>query len=115
MAPSLAIPHSCGFYALRGRLREAVVQADPQFDAAKRHLAANLARLRKRQSWSQQQLADAAGLDLKHVQRIEYAALNLSLRTLVKLASAFEIELGRLLARTASPMPRRPVGRPPRR
>lgn len=85
---------------------------DLDFEASKRHLAANIADLRARRGWSQQAVADAAGLDLKHVQKIEYRALNPSLRTLVRLARAFGVSVSRLLSSTKAAPPRRVVGRP---
>jgi len=87
---------------------------DVDFKEAKRRLAANLASLRARREWSQQQAADAAGLDLKHVQKLEYGVLNPSLRTLVRVARAFGVTVGKLLAPTRAPAPKRPVGRPRR-
>ena len=74
------------------------------FETVKQHLASNASRLRARRGWSQQQAADAADLDLKHLQKLEYGALNPSLRTLVRLAAAFEIPVGRLVAPTAARM-----------
>ena len=85
---------------------------DVDFEATRRHLAANVARLRARRSWSQQQAADEAGLDLKHIQKLEYGALNPSLFTLVRLARAFGVTVGKLVAPTKAPVPKRPVGRP---
>lgn len=85
---------------------------DTDFETAKRRLAANVASLRARRGWSQQQVADEAGLDLKHVQKVEYAALNPSLFTLVRLARAFGVSIGKLLVPTRAPAPKRPVGRP---
>lgn len=84
------------------------------FETVKRCLAANVARLRARRGWSQQQAADAAGLDLKHLQKVEYGALNASLRTLVRLANAFGVPVGRIVAPTTARLHKRPVGRPPR-
>jgi transcriptional regulator with XRE-family HTH domain len=55
----------------------------PAFENARRNLAANLARFRAAHRWSQQQAADAVGIDLKHLQKLEYAALNPTLRTVV--------------------------------
>lgn len=89
-----------------------MASGDVDFDQVKRHLAANLARLRARRGWSQQKVADEAGLDLKHVQKLEYGALNPSLLTLVRLAQAFDVGLGRLVATTKASVPKRPVGRP---
>ena len=87
---------------------------ESDFEVAKRRLAANLVRLRGAQRWSQHEAAEAAGIDLKHLQKLEYAALNPSLRTLVSVASAFRVSVGRLL-RPAANVPRRPPGRPPNR
>ncbi len=86
--------------------------SSPDFETAKRYLAVNVARLRARRGWSQQQAADAAGLDLKHLQKLEYGALNASLRTIVRLAAAFGVHLGKLVAPTKARLPKRPVGRP---
>jgi transcriptional regulator with XRE-family HTH domain len=81
------------------------------FDSARHSLAANLVRLRARRHWSQQQAADAIGIDLKHYQKLEYGTLNPGLRTLVAAAGAFEVTVGSLLRRAALPK-KRPVGRP---
>ncbi len=86
--------------------------SEADFDAAKRHLAANVATLRARRRWSQQQAADAAGLDLKHMQKLEYGALNASLKTLVRLARAFDVPVSKLVSVTTARAPKRPVGRP---
>lgn len=88
--------------------------SDDDFEAAKRHLAANIAGLRATRGWSQQEAADAAGLDLKHLQKVEYGSLNVSLATLVRLARAFQTSVGALLEKSASrpQPPERRVGRP---
>jgi transcriptional regulator with XRE-family HTH domain len=86
--------------------------SQPSFESAKRNLAANLARLRSARRWSQQQAADAIGIDLKHLQKLEYAALNPTLRTVVAVAEAFGVPLARLFRRSTQPPIRRPVGRP---
>jgi transcriptional regulator with XRE-family HTH domain len=89
----------------------------PAFENTRQNLAANLARLRAARRWSQQQAADAIGIDLKHFQKLEYAALNPTLRTVVATAEAFGVPLARLLRQSTKPPVRRPVGRPvkPRR
>ena len=91
-----------------------MASVDATFEMTKHHLAANVASLRARRGWSQQQTADASGLDLKHVQKVEYGALNPSLRTLVRLALAFGVSIGLLVAPTMVKPPSRPVGRPRR-
>ena len=84
----------------------------PAFENTRQNLAANLARLRAARRWSQQQAADAIGIDLKHFQKLEYAALNPTLRTVVATAEAFGVPLARLLRQSTKPPARRPVGRP---
>jgi transcriptional regulator with XRE-family HTH domain len=52
------------------------------------------------------------GLDVKHLQKLEYGKLNPSLRTLVSVAGAFGVTVGRLIASTSKRRTTRPVGRP---
>jgi transcriptional regulator with XRE-family HTH domain len=84
---------------------------ESDFERARRSLAANVVRLRNRRGWSQQKAADAADIDLKHLQKVEYGSLNPTLRTLVSLAMAFGVTVGTLL-RQSQPIGKRPVGRP---
>jgi len=51
--------------------------------------------LRKRKSWSQEELATAAGLNLRTIQRIESDGLA-SLQSRKALASAFDVEVSEL-------------------
>jgi transcriptional regulator with XRE-family HTH domain len=84
----------------------------PAFENTRQNLAANLARLRAARRWSQQQAAEAIEIDLKHLQKLEYAALNPTLRTIVSVAEAFGVPLARLFRQSTEPPIRRPVGRP---
>jgi len=93
------------------RLSGGMVHPDP-FTTARQALAANVTRLRERAGWTQQGAAEAMGLDVKHLQKLEYGELNPSLRTLVRVAGAFGITVGRLLAHTSRKRTERPVGRP---
>lgn len=66
-------------------------------------LSQNLKRLRKANKLTQAALAEAAGLDYKHYQRIEaHQWEDLRLSTVVKLAEALKVEPEDLLA-SASP------------
>ena len=56
-----------------------------------------IAEIRVEQGWTQQQLANALGLSLQYVQRCETGAANLTLRSLVKIASALKRDPRRLL------------------
>jgi transcriptional regulator with XRE-family HTH domain len=62
-----------------------------------RKLAANLKRLRLASRMSQEELASAAGLVSRHVQKIESAQVNVTLRTLAALATALDAEASDLL------------------
>jgi transcriptional regulator with XRE-family HTH domain len=86
-----------------------------KFSEARRYLAVNLVSLRERKGWSQQQAADAAGMDLKHWQKLEYGDLNPTLRTMASAALALDVPVARLVAATRATPERRPVGRPRRR
>lgn len=90
-----------------------MANADP-FSDVRSALAANATRLRERAGWTQQEAAEAMGLDVKHLQKLEYGKLNPSLRTLVSVAGAFGVTVGRLLAPTSRKRATRPVGRPRR-
>lgn len=64
---------------------------------ARRRLARKLRLLRFIKSWSQEQLAQASGLDRSYVSSIERAERNVSLDNIEKLADAFHITPDELL------------------
>jgi transcriptional regulator with XRE-family HTH domain len=76
-------------------------------------IAANVRRLRRKRSLTQEQLAERTGLDLSYVQRIERAERSVSLAKLAALADALDVAPAVLLRSAALPRPRR--GRPPKR
>jgi len=60
-------------------------------------------RIRQRRlslNWSQETLANKAGLHAKAIGRIETGNSNLTVATLSKLANAFDLEMGDLLGRS---------------
>lgn len=61
-------------------------------------LASNLERLRRAAGWTQQQAADASGLDLRHYNKIEHAENNVTMRTIVKLMNGFDATSAELFA-----------------
>jgi transcriptional regulator with XRE-family HTH domain len=63
-------------------------------------LADNLKRLRKKQGWSQTQLAEQIGSQLSHVNRIETGKYNPSLDVVQKLASVFDVSIDYLVSNT---------------
>jgi len=56
-----------------------------------------IAKLRKQNGWSQEELAARAKLDPKSVVQIENAKRNPTLKTLQKIASALNVSISKLL------------------
>ena len=63
-------------------------------------LAKRLKELRKKSGWSQQKLAEKAGLSYNTVTKIEQGAATMpTIQTMIKIADAFEISLDELVGR----------------
>lgn len=60
-------------------------------------LAANMKRLRKERGWSQETLADEAGLDRTYVSGIERIVRNPTITVIDRVSVALECRLGDLL------------------
>lgn len=60
-------------------------------------LAANMKRLRKERGWSQETLADEAGLDRTYVSGIERVVRNPTVSVLERIGFALDCRLGDLL------------------
>lgn len=65
---------------------------------ARKLLARNLRLLRLVRGWSQERLAEEAGLDRSYVSDIERATRNVSVEILERLAGAFGVSLPELLS-----------------
>jgi transcriptional regulator with XRE-family HTH domain len=65
--------------------------------APRKTVAIQLKKLRKRRSWSQQELADKAGISRTYLARLETARQDATLSILEKLAKALKVKIGRLL------------------
>jgi len=64
-------------------------------------LSKRLKELRNKHNWTQQKLAEKANLSFNAITKIEQGAAEYpTLRTLIKLADAFEISLDELVGRT---------------
>lgn len=66
-------------------------------------LGGNVQRLRLKRGWTQEYLAELAGLDLSYTQRVERGEVNLTLSSLANFADALAVQPGVLLR----------VGKPP--
>lgn len=84
------------------------------FATVQRALGANVRRLRAQRELTQEQLAEAADIDVRHVQRIEAGKSNAQLDTLCVLAAALGTVPAELLALEAEPGGK-PSGRSRRR
>jgi len=78
-----------------------------------RSIAANIRRLRLRRRLTQEQLAGAAGIELRYVQTLESGRANPSAAIILVVAEALDVRPG-MLFRPAELPPRRP-GRPKKR
>jgi transcriptional regulator with XRE-family HTH domain len=67
-------------------------------DLVHRKLAARIRELRRRRKWSANHLADFSGLGRGYLSEVESAKKSPTLRTLVKLAEALQIEVGDLFS-----------------
>ena len=64
-------------------------------------LAKKLKELRKKAGWSQQKLAEKAGLSYNTITKIEQGAATMpTIQTVVKMADAFGVSVDELLGRT---------------
>ena len=52
--------------------------------------------LRQARKWTLEQAAEASDIDLKHWQKVEVGAINVTLVTLVRIASGLEVPLAAL-------------------
>ncbi len=70
-------------------------------DSTKTKVAGKIKELRKKRGYTQQELADAADLEYKYIQRIEGKnPPNLGIETLEKIAKAFKTPLSSLIKST---------------
>ena len=63
----------------------------------RQRLAVNMKRLRKERGWSQEALADEAGLDRTYISGIERITKNPTITVVERIASALGCPLGNLL------------------
>ncbi|HYN41245.1 MAG TPA: helix-turn-helix transcriptional regulator [Thermoanaerobaculia bacterium] len=59
----------------------------------RRRLALAVRRERKKRGWTQEETSERAGLNPRHLQKLEAAELNVTLETLTRLCEAFGIDV----------------------
>jgi len=74
-------------------------------------IAANVRKARLRRGMTQEALAETADVDLRTLQRVERATMNMRVGILVKIANALQLTAGNLFRAAKLPPPKR--GRPP--
>lgn len=83
---------------------------DPHVAQVLQYIGGNVHRLRHERGLTQAKLAEAAGIQTNYVQMIEHATTNISVKVLVKLADALDVEVEALLKPAEAPEVQR--GRP---
>jgi len=73
-------------------------KSEKTFQHLRRRVAGNLFRLRAARGLTQMELADAAGLHWRHVQKIEAGKNNVTLITLARLADGLQVDAMELMA-----------------
>ncbi|APR85226.1 Hypothetical protein A7982_10575 [Minicystis rosea] len=74
------------------------------------YIGGNVYRLRRERGLTQEQLAEAAGIEAVYVHRVEHATTNVTVKVLVNLADALGVDVEALL-KPAEPPPVK-AGRP---
>jgi len=63
---------------------------------ARKKVAQTIATLRHKMGWTQEEAAEHIGIHFRHFQKIEYAQINITLDTFIKISKAFKISMSEL-------------------
>ena len=83
---------------------------DPRLATLLLYIAANVRQIRSKRGLTQEALAEAVGVDLRFIQKVESGKASVSLGTLVAIAEALAVKPGVLLKEAELPEVKR--GRP---
>ncbi|WP_437708910.1 helix-turn-helix transcriptional regulator [Sorangium sp. So ce448] len=83
---------------------------DPRLQEVLNFIGANVRRIRLKRGMTQQELADAAGVGLRNLKKVEHAQTNVGVAVLVKLADVLGVRPGALFRQQELPPVKR--GRP---
>jgi methanogenic corrinoid protein MtbC1/DNA-binding XRE family transcriptional regulator len=93
-ADAVAADALSGMHEARKLVRQAAADAPPDYFE---RLGRRTQELRTARDWTQQQLAEAAGLDRTYISGLEHGKQNPTLSALLRLAAALQVPLERLL------------------
>ncbi len=96
--PGMAI--GCAIYGVYGKWARSyrpLVPSRSRLPSAQQRLATAAKRERARLGWTQEQAAEIARLNIRHYQKIEDGAVNVTLRTVELLGEAFGVDIADLL------------------
>lgn len=74
--------------------------------ALRRHVGARIAHFRRARGWTQEDMADRLEVSVRYLQSVESGRENLTLDTLVNLATSVRVEVRRLFEEEAQPTER---------
>jgi transcriptional regulator with XRE-family HTH domain len=77
--------------------RQLTVPGRSHLPTAQDRLAAAAKRHRTRLGWTQEKVAETAGLNIRHYQKIEEGSVNVTLKTVEQVAAAFGVDVVDLL------------------
>lgn len=91
-------PESTEHYTLSGGMGATMkITPDGDYEVLPKRLGDRVRLLRVQRQWSQEVLAELAGLHRNYLGHVERGELNISFKNVYKLATAFEMSLGQFL------------------
>lgn len=91
-------PESTEHYTQSGGMGTTMkIAPDADYDVLPKRLGDRVRLLRAQRQWSQEVLAELAGLHRNYLGHVERGELNISFKNVYKLAIAFEMSLGQFL------------------
>lgn len=91
-------PESTKHYTLSGGMGMTMtIAANGEHEVLPKRLGDRVRLLRAQRQWSQEVLAELAGLHRNYLGHVERGELNISFKNVYKLANAFEMSIGQFL------------------
>ena len=77
-----------------------IARQSPRFAIEAKQLGLRVRALRQARKWTLERAAEAANMDLKHLQKVEAGQVNVTLVTLVRISQGFEEPVESLFRKT---------------